>query len=163
MLGNPMETHSQACCATRMLFGPFCHGPSALQAYETLAILEGTSSLAQQALLAGGLTGGAKLKQQDTHNLSVYFNKVGRDLWAQGRTLRAAHSTVTVGPLSLGTGHLEPAAVLRPPDWLLRAGPERVCDRQAPVLGVCCVAEQARLQRCRSRTRWASLRSACGA
>lgn len=47
-----------------------------LQAYETLAILEGTSSLAQQALLAGGLTGGAKLKQQDTHNLSVYFNKV---------------------------------------------------------------------------------------
>ena len=54
----------------------------ALQAYETLAILEGTSSLAQQALLAGGLTGGQKLKQQDTHNLSAYFNKVPR-LWGR--------------------------------------------------------------------------------
>lgn len=41
------------------------------QAYESLAILEGTSSLAQQALHSG-----AKLKMEDTHNLNAYFNKV---------------------------------------------------------------------------------------
>lgn len=42
-----------------------------MQAYESLAILEGTSSLAQQAL-----QGSAKLKLEDTHNLNTYFNKV---------------------------------------------------------------------------------------
>ena len=42
-----------------------------MQAYESLAILEGTSSLAQQALQSG-----AKLKLLDTHNLNAYFNKV---------------------------------------------------------------------------------------
>ena len=41
------------------------------QAYESLAILEGTSSLAQQAL-----QGSAKLRLEDTHNLNAYFNKV---------------------------------------------------------------------------------------
>ncbi len=45
-----------------------------MQAYESLAILEGTSSLAQQALQSG-----AKLKLEDTHNLNAYFNKVS---WA---------------------------------------------------------------------------------
>ena len=97
MLCIPMKMHPQACCGAQTLPESFCHWPTALQAYETLAILEGTSSLAQQALLAGGLTGGAKLKQQDTHNLSVYFNKVGKDLCAQGRTIYAAHCTVTFG------------------------------------------------------------------
>lgn len=42
-----------------------------VQAYESLAILEGTSSLAQQALQSG-----AKLEVEDTHNLNAYFNKV---------------------------------------------------------------------------------------
>ena len=42
-----------------------------MQAYESLAVLEGTSSLAQQALQSG-----AKLKLLDTHNLNAYFNKV---------------------------------------------------------------------------------------
>ena len=102
------KTHSQACCGALTLPEHFCHWSTVLQAYETLAILEGTSSLAQQALLAGGLTGGAKLKQQDTHNLSVYFNKVCRDLCALSRTVRAAHSLVTLGSdgsVSPRTGH----------------------------------------------------------
>ena len=42
-----------------------------LQAYECLAILEGTSSMAQQAL-----ENNAKLKRDDTRNISAYFNKV---------------------------------------------------------------------------------------
>lgn len=42
-----------------------------MQAYECLAILEGTSSMAQQAL-----ENNAKLKRDDTRNISAYFNKV---------------------------------------------------------------------------------------
>ena len=42
------------------------------QAYECLAILESTSSMAKQAL-ESNLKG-----KQDTHNLSAYFNKVRR-------------------------------------------------------------------------------------
>ncbi|BDA50552.1 Exocyst complex component 3 [Coccomyxa sp. Obi] len=42
-----------------------------LQAYECLAILEGTSSMAQQALESN-----AKLKRDDSRNISAYFNKV---------------------------------------------------------------------------------------
>jgi hypothetical protein len=41
------------------------------QAYECLAILEGTSSMAQQALEKN-----VKLKRDDTRNISAYFNKV---------------------------------------------------------------------------------------
>ncbi len=43
----------------------------AVQAYECLAILEGTSSMAQQALESN-----AKLKRDDSRNISAYFNKV---------------------------------------------------------------------------------------
>lgn len=49
----------------------FTASTGVVQAYESLAILEGTSSLAQQALQSG-----AKLKLEDTHNLNAYFNKV---------------------------------------------------------------------------------------
>ena len=62
------------------------------QAYESVAILEGTSSLAQQALQRG-----TKLKLEDTHNLNAYFNKVtvclfsmlydGRHLTIEARAL----------------------------------------------------------------------------
>lgn len=136
MLGTPMEMCPQACCGARMLLEPFCHWSTALQAYETLAILEGTSSLAQQALLAGGLTGGAKLKQQDTHNLSVYFNKVCRDLCAQGRTVPAAHSTVKSGgklPVTKDWTCGASAAALWPVCWLLRGR-----HRQAPFQSYLC-------------------------
>ena len=44
---------------------------TAAQAYECLAILEGTSSMAQQALESN-----AKLKRDDSRNISAYFNKV---------------------------------------------------------------------------------------
>lgn len=46
-------------------------GYIAAQAYECLAILEGTSSMAQQALESN-----AKLKRDDSRNISAYFNKV---------------------------------------------------------------------------------------
>ena len=43
------------------------------QAFESLAILEGTSSMAQRALQSN-----AKLRFEDSRNLSTYFNKVQR-------------------------------------------------------------------------------------
>ena len=42
-----------------------------LQAFESLAILEGTSSMAQRAL-----QNNTKLHSEDSRNLSTYFNKV---------------------------------------------------------------------------------------
>ncbi|KAK9832118.1 hypothetical protein WJX84_006749 [Apatococcus fuscideae] len=45
-----------------------------LQAYESLALLEGTSRMAQQALASGR---SAKMNSRDAQNLSAYFNKVG--------------------------------------------------------------------------------------
>ncbi len=47
-----------------------CLWPS-LQAFESLAILEGTSSMAQRAL-----QNNTKLHSEDSRNLSTYFNKV---------------------------------------------------------------------------------------
>ena len=47
------------------------------QAYEVLSILEGTASMAQQALQKG-----SKLRQEDSHNVDFYFNKV-RDTMAK--------------------------------------------------------------------------------
>ncbi len=44
-----------------------------LQAFESLAILEGTSSMAQRAL-----QNNTKLHSEDSRNLSTYFNKVPR-------------------------------------------------------------------------------------
>ena len=59
--------------ASTNLFWSACLSTAVMQAYESLAILEGTSSLAQQALQSG-----AKLKLLDTHNLNAYFNKVSQ-------------------------------------------------------------------------------------
>ena len=41
-----------------------------------LSILEGTSSMAQQAMQKG-----SKLKREDTHNLDFYFNKASVCPW----------------------------------------------------------------------------------
>lgn len=43
-----------------------------MQAYESLAILEATSTMAQRALESN-----SKLKGNDSRNISAYFNKVG--------------------------------------------------------------------------------------
>jgi len=50
-----------------------------VQAYEMLSILEGTSSMAQQALQKG-----SKLKREDTHNLDFYFDKASNSLQGVG-------------------------------------------------------------------------------
>lgn len=42
-----------------------------MQAYESLAILEATSTMAQRALESN-----SKLKGNDSRNISAYFNKV---------------------------------------------------------------------------------------
>lgn len=44
-----------------------------MQAYESLALLEGTSRMAQQALASGR---SARMNSRDAQNLSAYFNKV---------------------------------------------------------------------------------------
>ena len=51
------------------------HGLVLMQAYESLALLEGTSRMAQQALASGR---SAKMNSRDAQNLSAYFNKVQR-------------------------------------------------------------------------------------
>ena len=43
------------------------------QAFECLAVLEGTSAMAQAALQQN-----TRLRRDDTQNISAYFNKVGR-------------------------------------------------------------------------------------
>ncbi len=58
-----------------------------LQAYESLALLEGTSRMAQQALASGR---SARMNSRDAQNLSAYFNKVGIALLNQLQ--RAEHA-----------------------------------------------------------------------
>ena len=55
---------------------PDCPFGPLLQAYQMLSILEGTSSMAQQAMQKG-----SKLKREDTHNLDFYFNKASICPW----------------------------------------------------------------------------------
>ncbi|KAK9827315.1 hypothetical protein WJX81_003676 [Elliptochloris bilobata] len=52
-----------------------CDDTNLLQAFESLAILEGTSSMAQRAL-----QNNSKLRLEDSRNLSTYFNKVRETL-----------------------------------------------------------------------------------
>lgn len=52
-------------------------GPPTLQAYENLAMLEGTSGMVQEAFQASIQTG-SKLLQKDSQNLGAYFNKVSQ-------------------------------------------------------------------------------------
>ena len=69
--------HGATCAASRALqwVGMACRGlllsPSwCAQAYESLAILEATSTMAQRALESN-----SKLKGNDSRNISAYFNK----------------------------------------------------------------------------------------